>query len=230
MPSIKPTHESMRPGTDQAVSSRLKIAREDRAFTQGALANRTKVVDPEEKGISRTAIIGYEQGASKPGLREIKLLCDVLRVTPNWLIYGTESAGVSAQPSLELLLSTPKINPLDGVMRTAIALTALKGHECDALQSLILSLAGRQLGDMRLSALLLTSSLLQDAFRAALKGYWPDVEKASSLEEIAEYLSQDLHTNAGNKFRLGEEGEILNEEAALYPDPKPNKFGNSTNS
>lgn len=219
----------MRPGSDQAVSSRLKIAREDRAFTQGALANRTKMVDPEEKGISRTAIIGYEQGASKPGLREIKLLCEVLRITPNWLIYGTESAGVSSQPSMELL-SSPKTDPLDGVMRTAIALTALKGHERDALQSLILSLAGRQLGDMRLSALLFTSNALHDAFWAALKGYWPDVERANSLEEIAEYLSQDLHTNAGNRFKLGEEGEILNEEAALYPDPKPSKFGNSTNS
>jgi transcriptional regulator with XRE-family HTH domain len=41
-------------------------------------------------GISRTALIGYEVGRTNPGEREIRKLCDVLRVTPNQLLYGTE--------------------------------------------------------------------------------------------------------------------------------------------
>jgi transcriptional regulator with XRE-family HTH domain len=41
-------------------------------------------------GISRTALIGYEAGRTNPGERELRKLCDVLRVTPNQLLYGTE--------------------------------------------------------------------------------------------------------------------------------------------
>jgi transcriptional regulator with XRE-family HTH domain len=41
-------------------------------------------------GISRSVLIGYEVGRTNPGEREIRRLCDVLRVTPNQLLYGTE--------------------------------------------------------------------------------------------------------------------------------------------
>ena len=99
------------------------------------------MIDQEKRGISRTAIIGYEQGTSRPGLREIKLLCDVLRISPNWLIYGTDAAAVVAQPSMELL-TLPPGHQIESLIRSAIVLMALKGHERDALQSLILSLAG----------------------------------------------------------------------------------------
>lgn len=219
----KPSDATSLPDADQDVGTRLKTARDERGFTQGAVANRTKMIDPEKRGISRTAIIGYEQGTSKPGLREIKLLCEVLRISPNWLIYGTDTASVASQPSMELL-STSHVAPLESVMRTALALAALKGHERDALQSLVLSLAGRQLGDIRLSALLTCSWMLRDAFLTALKNFLPDVELSSSLEELAEELSQGHRSNAGNRFKFDEEGEVLNEAQALYPDPKPQKF------
>jgi len=41
-------------------------------------------------GISRTVLIGYEAGRTSPGAREIRKLCDALRVTANQLVYGTE--------------------------------------------------------------------------------------------------------------------------------------------
>lgn len=41
--------------------------------------------------ISRTVIQGYESGKYKPGTRELKLLCEALRITPNRLIFGTET-------------------------------------------------------------------------------------------------------------------------------------------
>lgn len=216
-----PTDKSQDPSSDLGVGQRLKVAREERDFTQGAVANRAKMIDPEKKGISRTAIIGYEQGTSKPGLREIKLLCEVLRISPNWLIYGTESAAMAALPSMELLGKAPE-DQIGSVMRTALALTALKGHERDALQSLVLSLAGRQLGDMGLSSLLTTTYLLRSAFVTALKAFSPEVEASTSLEDLAKYISDNgVTTNAGNRYRLDEEGEILNPERTLYPTPKP---------
>lgn len=213
------------PGAEQEVGERLKIAREERAFTQGVVANRTKMIDPEQKGISRTAIIAYEQGASKPGLREIKLLCEVLHITPNWLIYGTDSAAKASLPSMELLALSP-FGQLDVVLRTAMALTALKGHERDAIQSLVLSLAGRQLGDMRLSALVTSSWMVREAFLAALKHYDPDIEQTQSLEELSEMLSQGHTTNVGNSFHLNEDGDVLNAQNAIYPDPKAPKVRN----
>tara|TARA_B100001250_G_scaffold312419_1_gene274430 strand:+ start:167 stop:853 length:687 start_codon:yes stop_codon:yes gene_type:complete len=217
-----PAEPTPLPGPEREVGERLKIAREERAFTQGVVANRTKMIDPEQKGISRTAIIAYEQGTTKPGLREIKLLCEVLHITPNWLIYGTDNAAAAALPSMELLAHSP-FGQLDVVLRTAMALTALKGHERDAIQSLVLSLAGRQLGDMRLSALVSSSWMMRGAFLSALKAYDPDIEQTSSLEEVADALSQGYATNHGNQFRFDEDGEILNESQALYPDPKSPK-------
>lgn len=41
-------------------------------------------------GISRSVLFGYENGRTKPGAREIRLLCDALKVSPNRLIYGSD--------------------------------------------------------------------------------------------------------------------------------------------
>ena len=175
------------------------------------------------KGISRTAIIGYEQGTTKPGLREIKLLCEVLLISPNWLIYGTESAATASLPSMELLRPSTAVREIERLLRTALALMALKGHERDALQSLVLSLAGRQLGDEGLSGLLSSSWLMRDAFFAALKEYGTEINLDDTLEDIAVSLSKGLRTNLGNRFRLDENGGVLNGEIAIYDTPNKEK-------
>jgi transcriptional regulator with XRE-family HTH domain len=205
---------------------RLRVAREERGFTQGAVATRAKMLDTEKKGISRTALVGYEAGTSKPGLREIVLLCEVLRVSPNWLIYGSESAPAASLPSMELLSRTP--NKIDDVLTTALALTALKGHERDALQSLALSLAARQLkGDLELSSLLGTGWLFRDAFRAALASYDPALLEADDLNEVAAAIARGgMISNAGNRFRFDEEGNVLNPEDAVYPSEGSKKSEN----
>lgn len=41
--------------------------------------------------ISRTVIQGYESGKYKPGARELKLLCEALQISPNRLLFGTET-------------------------------------------------------------------------------------------------------------------------------------------
>jgi len=60
----------------------LRRARQKAGLTHSELHRLT--------GLSRTVLIGYEEGRTRPGEREIKKLCDALRVTPNLLIYGTE--------------------------------------------------------------------------------------------------------------------------------------------
>lgn len=50
-------------------------------------------------GISRSVLFGYENGRTKPGAREIRLLCDALKVTPNRLIYGSDDTPFEAGAS-----------------------------------------------------------------------------------------------------------------------------------
>jgi transcriptional regulator with XRE-family HTH domain len=209
------------------VGDRLRAAREEREFTQNAVANRTKMNDPEGKGISRTALIGYEQDVTNPGLREIKLLCTALTVSPNWLIYGSDSAPTVSLPSSELLRLGDK-HAIDSIIRTAAVLLALKGHERDAIQTLALSLAGRQLGDARLSGLVFCVSFLRDAFLKTLQEYSDEISDATKIEELAEILSTGAATNHGNRLRFNDQGDILNPEQAVYPDPKITKIENST--
>lgn len=100
---------------------------------------------------------------------------------------------------------------------------ALKGHERDALQSLVLSLAGRQLGDGGLSSLLSSSWMMRDAFFAALKEYGTEINLDDTLEEIAASLSNGLRTNQGTRFRLDENGDVLNSKIAIYDTPNQKK-------
>lgn len=69
---------------------RIQEAREGVKLTQGELAELTKLADSESKGISRAVLSFYETGKSRPSPRELRILCEALRVSPNQLIYGTE--------------------------------------------------------------------------------------------------------------------------------------------
>jgi transcriptional regulator with XRE-family HTH domain len=60
----------------------LVKARTKAGFTISDLHEKTK--------ISRAVLLGYEKGRTRPGAREIRLLCEALQITPNKLIYGTE--------------------------------------------------------------------------------------------------------------------------------------------
>ncbi|MEK8087004.1 helix-turn-helix transcriptional regulator [Aquabacterium sp. A3] len=75
---------------EEELGARIQAAREDKRLTQGELADLTKGLDPENKGISRAVVSLYEAGTNRPSPRELRLLCEALRVTPNFLIYGDE--------------------------------------------------------------------------------------------------------------------------------------------
>jgi len=75
---------------ESELPKRLLQARESKRLTQGQLADLTKAADKDGKGLSRGVISLYELGTNRPGPREIRLLCEVLRVTPSFLIYGED--------------------------------------------------------------------------------------------------------------------------------------------
>jgi transcriptional regulator with XRE-family HTH domain len=125
---------------EDGIGSRIRSARESKGFSQTAVATRSKLVDPNQRGIARTVLVGYESGQFKPGAREIRILCEVLAVTPNWLIYGEDSGYGVKQASMEAVRKMTLFRHLELHL-----LFLLKTHERGAFSSLVLSMAGREL-------------------------------------------------------------------------------------
>lgn len=198
---------------EASIGVRLRAAREARGLSQTALAARTKLIDATGKGVARTVVVGYEAGTFRPGAREIRLLCQALSITPNWLILGAE--GSTEQASMELV----RRREWKSAVRLAMAISILKGHERGALQSLALSMAGRQLGDMGLSSLLTMASMVANDTLPHLQAWFGDDADDVPLEVLMQRASEGMHTNVGNKLLLDEEeGDIIGGEW-LYPDP-----------
>lgn len=203
---------------DAEFGARLKAARETRQLSQAAVATRSKWADPEGKGLSRTALIGYEAGSSRPGTRELRILCATLTVSPNQLLFGSEAPVQTAHVALEGL-SDVAGRSLRQAIELAFVLAALKGHERDALVSLTLSLAGRQLGDVRLAGLRFLAHLSEKQIAAAIIPSEADSLPGKGLDDIVDRLSVGVGSNIGTNLVFGEDGETP-KGAFLYPDPK----------
>jgi transcriptional regulator with XRE-family HTH domain len=205
--------EAVDDAPENSIGVRLRAAREARGLSQTALATRTKLIDSTGKGVARTVLVGYEAGTFRPGAREIRLICQALSITPNWLILGAE--GSTEQASMELV----RRREWTSAVRLAMAISILKGHERGALQSLALSMAGRQLGDMHLSSLLTMASMVANATLPQLQSWFGDDAGEVPLEDLVKRASEGMHTNIGNKLLLDEEeGDVVGGEW-LYPDP-----------
>lgn len=208
--------------SDAALGQRIREAREARQLTQQGTATRSKWADPEGKGISRTALIGYEAGTSRPGARELRILCQTLAVSANKLLFGTDLPVRTAHPALETIAQK---NTAD--LRTAIELgfvmASLKGHERDALMSLVLSLAGRQLGDVRLAGLRMMAHLSLKSVAHAFGEAVGDAEDPSALtlEQVADALSRQVGSNMGTNLQFDDDLNVSG--TWLYPDPIPDK-------
>jgi transcriptional regulator with XRE-family HTH domain len=199
-----------RPVPEDGIGQRIKEAREARDWTQSVVSVRTKLIDPNEEGISRTVLVGYESGKTKPGAREIRLLAEVLRVTPNWLLYGAEKPFHATLPSMEYLQGDDEF---EKALRLSLALFLLKPHERELIGSLMLSLAGRELGDIRLSGLMMLARTLSKEWSEKIKAEM----QASTIEEAIRESAESGATNWGTGLKF-DEGEIVGGEI-IYPGP-----------
>lgn len=69
---------------------------ESNGLTSEALSRLTKEYDPDGEGIAQSTISRYINADFLPGAREIRILCDALDVSPNWLILGVEDTKAPA--------------------------------------------------------------------------------------------------------------------------------------
>lgn len=71
------------PKTADGIAIRIRLGRERKGLSLADLHRQSE--------ISKTALHDYESGRTKPGAREIKILCEILGVTPNWVLFGSET-------------------------------------------------------------------------------------------------------------------------------------------
>jgi transcriptional regulator with XRE-family HTH domain len=207
----KNEQERRRPVPEDGMGERIKEAREKRQWTQAILSNRTKLLDPNKEGVSRTVLVGYESGKYKPGARELRLLADTLHVTPNWLLYGTEKPFRASLPSVEFLQGDDDI---EKALRIALVLCILKPHERELIGSMMLSLAGRELGDLQLSGLMMAARMFGEEIVAKLKAEFG----TSSLEEAVREMGGGSWSNWGTGLNFNADGEITSGEP-IYKEP-----------
>lgn len=207
---------------EDGIGARLRAAREAKGYSQTHLADYTKEVDAARKGIHRTVLVGYESGKTQPGSREIRILCESLSISPNWLIYGSNFAGGTEQTAMEGV----RKNGLFAAIRLALAISVLKPHERDALQSLALSMAGRELGDRKLSILFaLGAGFALPGFEHMVESLKLDPAElmGKSIKEVLDILLEmhdDMPVTWGNNLKFGEDGKGPVTGDWLYPEPK----------
>jgi transcriptional regulator with XRE-family HTH domain len=92
-------------------------------------------------GISRSVLYGYEVGRTKPGAKELTLLCEALRVSPNRLLMGTEEPfkPITGLRTLAKLRKSP-IMFLVAMMIVPTAMAVIDDDQAEALFTLIASM------------------------------------------------------------------------------------------
>lgn len=119
----------------KAVSAEVRKARERADMTVSDLHRET--------GISRTVLQGYEAGRFVPGAMELKKLCNVLKVTPNRILFGEEKP-LESKPLLASFVGD--VTKASGTAKLAIVLQVLSSEELASLLSLVESIVIARVG------------------------------------------------------------------------------------
>lgn len=161
----EPTPEKSKTDTlASEVGRRISQARSGLGLSQQAVSTRSSMLDPDGVGISRATLSLYETGTNKPGAREILLLCEVLSVSPNWLLFGSESPARALQPTTLFLAG----DDLDISSRLAVAILALNHTDRDSVANIVFSMLTSKFGDVKLAAMMMMAQLLKDGLQAEM--------------------------------------------------------------
>lgn len=181
------------PATEKlALASEIIKGRERMGWTQAQLAAQSQ--------ISLSAIKGYETGRSYPGARELKQICQVLRLSPNLLLFGLESPFTGDPVDRLADAETPKGLAVQRG-RISILLDLLSFDESHAIYSLVHSIAVARhgaplVGDRLEGADLITGmqEIAQDRpfdttlFRGLLKDEKATREIIAALKQVSQQV------------------------------------------
>jgi len=179
------------------IGKRLSDARSGLDWSQQTLSVHTKMVDPEQVGISRAVLSLYETGTNKPGAREMRLLCDALKVSPNWLLYGSESPAQAIQPSTDFLRGSE----VELSARLAFAMLALDSVDRASISNIIFSILTQKLGDTGLAAIMAVardySFTLLEEIAETIGEENKELPLAEQLKIFTKLNSEGVYTNVG---------------------------------
>ena len=95
MSEDKQPQQSNPQAPEEGIAARIKDKRKELDLTVEEMSALTAKYDySNNRGVSSASIFRYEKGGpdgSLPGAREICLLCEALKVSPNWLLLGEDS-------------------------------------------------------------------------------------------------------------------------------------------
>lgn len=196
------------------IASEIIKGRELLGLTQAQLSAQSNV--------SLSAIKGYETGRNLPGARELKQLCQVLRVNPNRLIFGAEN------PFPERSWTDPSVPHADTDVSTARdrieqLLQQLSSTECEAVYTLVYSLAVARHGLVETTKLV-RSADLATGMRSFLDTgrFIPHLHAALLVNtKIAREFSAAVLVAAAETDALNE--KFSKDKAKVKPATKPKK-------
>lgn len=178
------------------IGRRIVHARNGLGLSQQAVSTRSGMLDSDGIGISRATLSLYETGTNKPGAREILLLCEVLSVSPNWLLFGSESPARALQPTTAFLAG----NDLDISSRLAFAVLALNPTDRDSIANIVFSMLTSKLGDVKLAALMMMAQLLKEGvLKEVLEVAGEGAEKLP-LDQLIEKFVEESTTGVGTNW------------------------------
>lgn len=119
----------------QAIANELRAARERSGLTVSEIHRQT--------GISRTVLQGYEAARFAPGTLELRKICEVLKVTPNRIVFGEEKP-MESKPLLASYVGD--LSKATNTARIAVILQVLTAQELNALLALIESIVIQRIG------------------------------------------------------------------------------------
>lgn len=155
------------------LGAEIEKARVRAGISRSELSRRTN--------ISRTVLIGYETGRTTPGAREIHLICDALKVTPNRLFYGKEGLFSEKDGPWPDLIDSED----EAAIRLPLLFKMLARDERAAVLTLIHSLLEARHGRAKFTKVIEAQIAYMRWFQEMLREHGPDFERNLSPDQQA---------------------------------------------
>lgn len=186
------TTEQAEPSSPDELATEIRKAREAKGLSLADLHRLT--------GMSRNTLHQYESGARRPGAKELKRLCEVLEVSPNRLLFGSEQPFASS----------------GGVLRSILKVSSSEPQRAVAISALVLPLAASILNSIGRETLEALATIADEAIRAR------DPETYDRLQDmISAFFDPETDTlkNLPPESRTAAFEALVSEKAAAREKP-----------
>ena len=149
------------------IAKRLRETRDRRKLTQAALAERA--------GLSRSAVVNYENEKAVPGGIELIKLARALSTTPNYLLSGAEEFRDSEKVEHFLAEGSPE----EQIAKVGVFLQVLEPPTRNAISALIVEMVRERLSDEEFAKLVQVVDALVPRMRESLGEIEPTLDRVA---------------------------------------------------